>query len=530
MFFKIFYPVLFLVLFSYTNPLKEGVDCFNRGDYEEARRLLLKCSPNDIGAQAYLLASQSFSARKIEPHVMAGLRTLIRDAIDDESHSYYVVARLIRSFWNLYSQETRRSETVLVPERRFVKWVQHLHETHHHRRSTEERGRDGANAAERFRVWGETGERRTPPPLERTSSYLDTVDPTLGEARRPAPDYEMFRQESGETGRSSPLSFVETSPRGAAERGDSGAAAASQRQEESRSDSIVEAPPAAEASASLERMRRRGTVIDLDTVIPIPHIAEQPRSVSRTSNVSIDTVIEGGRASPDYGHSMAAAGLEHPDFQDIVDFVHGNQYFPIADLFEGGPSEENGLLDLQRLIELRKHHGFYFYGTHSLSDRSPVTIEVSAYLKSRGLGALLTAGRLGNVAALTFSKKFLKIDGSSYWTDNCECWCCYGVPIGAPRLGCAGYGEKWDCGLGLCGARVGWTADQLCSNIRNVSRTMLENIVMAAGVGLLVLQQLSVNEVVDLGEGGSTVSGLGGTVATVAAYLSAYNNPKTKTD
>lgn len=95
------------------------------------------------------------------------------------------------------------------------------------------------------------------------------------------------------------------------------------------------------------------------------------------------------------------------------------------------------------------------------------------------------------------------------WINNCIIWCGAGGPACRERFICGGdaRGDWWRCNFGLFGFKTRWSLGQLCSNVRNVSRTTLENLAMLAGMSLILVQQLETAGLIDIFEEDQAVVG-----------------------
>jgi hypothetical protein len=456
-----FFFTLIISLASYSS-FREGIDLFNQGDYERAKGILVQESFNDnIRAQLYLLASQGFEHKERSDHLILGLKTLLQTAVGDTRHADHIPALLVKSFWNLYSENTIRASVVLVPQ---VKRLRRIH-THHQRVSGPRRSH---SPGEHVRFADESEEEDNIPLVS---------SPAASRKEEPV-------QAHAEGSHSIPLVQA------------------------SSSNVLPSETPRVAFSSRLSSS-------------PALRLSASRGSFSEDDMEAQDELIEESSILP-------AVGLENLDIREILNYVKGDNFFPLPGLFDGTPSEEEGEKELRTLVKERNHHAFYFLGAFYLNDKEGNSPTVIAQRKGQGLGAIMSAARLDNTRATEFCKQFLKLDAGEEWTQNCKIWCGYGVPAGDPRVGCGGdsSGSWWNCGLGLCGFKTRWNVAQLCAGIRSISRTSLEHIVMTAGFGLLVLQQLESNEVVDLGDGAARVAGLGGVVAALGAYLSAQNNPR----
>lgn len=192
---------------------------------------------------------------------------------------------------------------------------------------------------------------------------------------------------------------------------------------------------------------------------------------------------------------------------EILNDIQPNQYFPIPQLFEGTPSQEEGLKILYALRRLGHHHASYFLGAFYLGIEEQDR-EVLAQNKTLGLGYLMYAGHLGNTAALFQSQEILNLNSKAGWAANCMGWC-FWKPYGVPRLGCGGdsLGQKFMCGLGLCGCGTSWTAEQFCISLRKVTRISLKNTAILGGMVLMFLQQLENAGLIDIFKNDDAVAG-----------------------
>jgi hypothetical protein len=213
------------------------------------------------------------------------------------------------------------------------------------------------------------------------------------------------------------------------------------------------------------------------------------------------------------------SSFERPDLDEIESHIHRGQYFPIPTLFEGEPSERVGVTTLSDLVRGRNSHALFCMGSYFLAQDQEGH-------KSTGLGCLVSAAHLDNTAAHNLVKNLIGIKEKKGWTENCTLWFCSGGPACAERLVCGGdaRGEWWRCNFGLFGFKTRWSLGQLCSNVRNVSRTSLENLAMLAGMGLLLVQQLETAGLIDIFEDNQAVVGWIGLLAAGGGFGAARVN------
>ena len=212
------------------------------------------------------------------------------------------------------------------------------------------------------------------------------------------------------------------------------------------------------------------------------------------------------------------APLERVNIDAVEAVINNSEYFPIRDLFEGQPSVAEGLRVLSLMGKEGIHHGLYFLGSYTYGAGD------ERERKAAGLGYITSAAHLKNATAEDLLLKLLDKQKEPGWLHNCKIWCLWG-PTRAKRLTCGASDDKkwWLCGLGLCGYATRWSANQLCFNIRGLSREAVGAVGFVAGLGLLFTQRLDQDGIIDVPEnwdsflgwlGIALTSGGGGVVIT----------------
>lgn len=202
------------------------------------------------------------------------------------------------------------------------------------------------------------------------------------------------------------------------------------------------------------------------------------------------------------GGDLLGAALGRVDVEDLEVAIHQGEYFPISDLFEGTPSVDAGVRMLQALGAQRDHHAMYFLGNYIYGedlDHNGLDLD---HKREIGLGLIAGAAHLKNATAKALIDQLMGEERQKGWIHNCGMWCCCSGASGTKRFYCGAdqHGQWWICSMGLCGCRTRWSMGELCFNVQNLSRQTLGGIGFFFGLGLIITQQLSNSELIDLSD------------------------------
>ncbi|MFN7663047.1 MAG: hypothetical protein ACK5PQ_04960 [Alphaproteobacteria bacterium] len=214
-----------------------------------------------------------------------------------------------------------------------------------------------------------------------------------------------------------------------------------------------------------------------------------------------------------------AAAREIVSSSELISQLRDENFFPLADLFEGLPDEQKGVSILEKLAKENNPHAAYFLGVFYATYKN-LEGDQEKSIQGQGWHYLMKAASLKCADSIRICNEVLGVSPEEGWANNCKMWCGW-APRGVSRVACGSDISQnwWQCGLGLCGYATRWSADRLFLNIFGVSRVTLRHLLMVASSTGMLLQLLEEQGFIDIFPEGQTAPGWLGAVGAIIAYL-----------